>query len=218
MRCPELEPAPVPGHAPRRQPGVARRVADLVPSGAAALSAPVVVTLQRSAGNAAVASLLREEKDGTGGERSPVLDVVSGGGGRALDGTTRATMERALGHDFGDVRIHTGAAAEASARTVQARAYTVGNDIVLGAGVAPSSGDGRRTLAHELAHVVQQRSGPVEGTPAPGGIAVSDPSDRFERAAEATAAEVVAGGDSAEGAVQRQAEEPEEEPEEELAR
>jgi hypothetical protein len=51
----------------------------------------------------------------------------------------------------------------------------------------PGSTEGRTTLAHELTHVVQQKSGPVDGAPAAGGIRLSDPGDRFEREASATA-------------------------------
>jgi hypothetical protein len=57
----------------------------------------------------------------------------------------------------------------------------------------PGSADGKTMLAHELTHVVQQRSGPVDGSSAPGGIKVSDPSDRFEREASANAERVMAG-------------------------
>ena len=103
-------------------------------------------------------------------------------------------MESALGHDFGDVQIHTDAKAGASARSVQAQAYTVGSNIVFQRDhYDPSSQAGKTTLAHELTHVVQQRSGPVDGTAAPGGIKVSDPSDRFEREAAANADRVMSG-------------------------
>jgi hypothetical protein len=69
----------------------------------------------------------------------------------------------------------------------------VGSDVVFRRGqYDPGSPSGQRTLAHELAHVVQQSQGPVDGTDAPGGIRVSDPSDRFERAAEQTADHVMA--------------------------
>ena len=86
-----------------------------------------------------------------------------------------------MGQDFSDVRVHTGDAADASARSVSAHAYTVGSNIVFQRGTYdPGSSQGRTLLAHELTHVVQQRSGPVEGTPAAGGVSVSDPSDRFE--------------------------------------
>ena len=72
-----------------------------------------------------------------------------------------------------------------SAKAVQAHAYTVGNDIVFQSGhYATETDAGRHMLAHELSHVVQQRSGPVSGTPAPGGIRISDPSDSYEQEAE----------------------------------
>jgi len=144
--------------------------------------------LQRMAGNAGVSSLVGEE------DRSPVHDVVGRGGGQALDRGTREFMESRLGADFGDVRVHTDSQATASARSVQAHAYTVGNDVVFqGDRYQPGTDSGRRMLAHELTHVVQQRSGPVDGTAAPGGIKLSDPSDRFERQAESTADAVVSG-------------------------
>jgi Domain of unknown function (DUF4157) len=114
--------------------------------------------------------------------------VVRGGGGQLLDERIRAEMEARLGGDFSSVRIHTGAAAARSAAGVRARAYTVGDAVVFGAGgYAPATTEGRRTLAHELVHVQQQRRGPVTGTDAGGGIAISDPGDRFEREAESVA-------------------------------
>ena len=141
--------------------------------------------LQRMAGNSGVNSMLEEE-------RSPVHDVISSGG-RPLDSNVRTDMEQRLGHDFGDVRIHDDSAAAASAQAVNAHAYTVGSNIVFQRDrYDPGSTDGRTTLAHELTHVVQQRSGPVDGTSAPGGIKVSDPSDRFEREAAANAERVMA--------------------------
>ncbi|HEU4422220.1 MAG TPA: DUF4157 domain-containing protein [Pilimelia sp.] len=171
------------------------------------LGAAGLLRLQRAAGNAGTSSLFEEE--------SPVTGIVSGGGGRPLDAPVRAEMEARLGHPFGDVRIHTGAAADHSARSVQAHAYTVGSNVVFRDGqYDPSSAAGRTLLAHELTHVVQQRSGPVDGTPMAGGIRVSDPSDRFEREAAANAERVMsepvpsahAGGDGGigGGAVQRQ--------------
>ena len=140
--------------------------------------------LQRSVGNAGVSSLLEEE-------RSPVHDVISSGG-RPLEPDTRAEMESRLGHDFSDVRVHDDSAASASARAVNAHAYTVGSNVVFQRDrYDPGSHEGKVTLAHELTHVVQQRSGPVEGTSAPGGIKVSDPSDRFEREATSHAEHVM---------------------------
>jgi len=167
-----------------------------------ALTPDRVLDLQRSAGNAGTADLLGEE-------RSPVHDVVATPG-ESLAPDVREDMEGRLGHDFGDVRVHADGAADASARSVNAHAYTVGSHIVFQrSAFDPGSQAGRTTLAHELTHVVQQRSGPVDGTPAAGGISVSDPSDRFEREASATAEQAM----SAPAPVQRQS--AEEEPEEE---
>jgi Domain of unknown function (DUF4157) len=170
--------------------------------------------LQRAVGNQGVATALQEEI-------SPVHDVVNSGGGQPLDADVRSDMEARLGHDFGNVRVHTDGRAEESAKAVNAHAYTVGSNIVFQRDqYDPSSETGRITLAHELAHVIQQRTGPVEGASAPGGIRVSDPSDRFEREAAATAERVLrtpaegSAGPSAAAvgpAVQRQEEDQEEE-------
>jgi hypothetical protein len=150
------------------------------------LGASGLLGLQRAAGNAAVTGLVEEE-------RSPVLDVVGSGGGQPLDTDTRADMEGRLGHDFGDVRVHTDSKASDSAKAVSAHAYTVGSNIVFQRDAYdPGSDTGKHMLAHELTHVVQQRSGPVDGTATGGGIAVSNPSDRFERDAVANADRVMA--------------------------
>ena len=138
-------------------------------------------------------------------QRSPVHDVISTGGS-SLEPAVRTDMESRLGHDFGDVRIHTDAPAHASATSVGAHAYTTGNHVVFQRDAYdPSSNAGRTTLAHELTHVVQQRSGPVAGTPVGGGVNVSDPGDRFEQAASENATRVM----SEPAPVQRE-EEPEE--------
>lgn len=113
--------------------------------------------------------------------------------GRPLDAATRSVMEPRFGHDFSRVRVHDDAQAAASARDVHAHAYTVGSDIVFGAGRhAPDSEPGRRTLAHELTHVVQQSGG--ASSIATSSMAISDPSDASEREAEAVADRVVRGG------------------------
>ncbi|MEV5971694.1 DUF4157 domain-containing protein [Streptomyces sp. NPDC051921] len=159
--------------------------------------------LQRSVGNGAVGAMVQrsrsaaprtaEADESAEGARSPVHDVVGSGGGQPLDTETRSDMEARMGADFSDVRIHTDSAADASAKGIGAHAYTVGNDVVFQReAYDPASPQGRTTLAHELTHVIQQRSGPVEGTEAPGGIRVSDPSDRFEREAVANADRVLA--------------------------
>ncbi|MEU5895747.1 MULTISPECIES: DUF4157 domain-containing protein [Streptomyces] len=142
------------------------------------MSAQEIRALQRSAGNAAVVRAV---------QRSSVHDVLRGGG-RPLDTGTRTDMEARLGADFSDVRLHDDSAAKASAAEVGARAYTSGNHVVIGDG-----GADRHTLAHELTHVIQQRQGPVAGTDNGSGLKVSDPSDRFEREAEANAHRVLSG-------------------------
>jgi hypothetical protein len=77
--------------------------------------------------------------------------------GRSLEPTLRQDMEQRFGYDFSQVRVHSGVAAEQSARGVNAYAYTVGHNIVFGAGrFSPATHEGRRLLAHELTHVVQQ--------------------------------------------------------------
>jgi hypothetical protein len=77
--------------------------------------------------------------------------------GQPLDAETRAFMEPRFRHDFSRVRVHSGNDAALSARAVSALAYTVGHDIVFDSGrFAPGTHEGRRLLAHELTHVVQQ--------------------------------------------------------------
>src|SRR5687767_6390686 len=178
-----------PGHRPVvRHAGAEAVQRDAATAGAALAGArdpASLLALQRTAGNAGVVQLLAE---GEPEAASPVHDVVGKDGGSPLDGGTLTEMENRFGQSFEDVRIHTDARASASAESVGANAYTVGSDIVFRSGqFDAASSTGQRTLAHELTHVVQQRSGPVDGNDAPGGIRLSDPSDRFERAADATA-------------------------------
>jgi hypothetical protein len=144
-----------------------------------------ILDLQRAVGNSGVGAMLEEE-------RSPVHDVVNSGGGSPLPADVRAEMQGRLGHDFGDVRVHNDSRAHESAQAVNAHAYTVGSNVVFQRDkYDPSSAEGKTMLAHELTHVVQQRSGPVDGTAAGGGIKVSDPGDRFEREAAANAERVM---------------------------
>jgi Domain of unknown function (DUF4157) len=77
--------------------------------------------------------------------------------GHPLDGSSRAYFEPRFGHDFSGVRVHSSMTANKSAQAINARAYTVGHDVVFGAGeFAPESQEGRRLIAHELTHVLQQ--------------------------------------------------------------
>lgn len=100
--------------------------------------------------------------EGTGSAPASVNTVITGSG-RPLDPTLRQNMESRFGHDFSQVRVHTGGAAEQSARDMNAHAYTVGHNIVFGEGqFSPDTPLGRRLIAHELTHVVQQ-SRPEKG-------------------------------------------------------
>src|SRR2546423_11909139 len=120
----------------------------------------------------------------------PLVHDVLRSSGEPLDAAIRTRMEPHFNHDFSGVRVHTDVRAAQSAREVNALAYTVGQDVVFGAGqYAPGTERGSRLLAHELTHVVQQT--------ASGGSAqakaVSDPSDAAEIEADVTANRVMSG-------------------------
>jgi hypothetical protein len=115
----------------------------------------------------------------------PVVHQVLAARGRALDGAVRARMEPRFGHSFADVRVHDDARAAESAGAVGAAAYTVGADVVFGAGLyRPGTAAGDRLIAHELTHVVQQQGAAwTPGAP----LAVGDDAAAEEH--EAAAAE-----------------------------
>jgi hypothetical protein len=132
--------------------------------------------------------------------------------GRPLEPGARSFFESRLGADFSDVRVHADSAAARSADSLHASAYAAGRDIVFGEGhYAPATREGRRLIAHELVHVLQQASGRVPAHPT-----VRPPGDSFEREAENVAERVAAGaaavrapakgGEAQTQAVQRQAE------------
>ncbi|WP_245761632.1 DUF4157 domain-containing protein [Saccharopolyspora shandongensis] len=153
------------------------------------MSPQALLDLQRSVGNAAVSRMVAVQRHSCGEDcgHSEVPDVLRSPG-RPLDAGLRDEMESRMGADFGDVRLHDDSTARRSAAEVGAVAYTSGRHIVSGTG-----GIDKHTLAHELTHVLQQRQGPVAGTDRGDGMRISDPSDRFERAAEANARRVMAG-------------------------
>lgn len=98
----------------------------------------------------------------------------SRGSGHGLDEGVRSSMEPAFGADFGNVRIHTGSQADGLNRSLQARAFTTGQDIFFRSGeYQPGSSGGQELLAHELTHVVQQNGDAVarkEDAAAEGGL------------------------------------------------
>ena len=133
--------------------------------------------------------------------------------GQPLDAATRSFFEPRLGQDFSHVRVYTDARAAESARAVNALAYTVGHNVVFGAGQFVSGTSGRRLLAHELAHTLQQRDASFQPYTQ---LKLGSPVSTFERQAE-TFANAVGGGGSAkselfsyaagEGLLQRQTDE-----------
>ncbi len=112
----------------------------------------------------AAARMVQPMSGGFGGQGEmsapTAVEGALGSPGRPLDAGTRAFFERRFGRDFGDVRVHTDGASAASAHEINAQAYTVGRDIVFRSSeYSPNTTSGRRLLAHELTHVVQQRHG-----------------------------------------------------------
>ena len=114
-------------------------------------------------------------------ERQPEspLEAVLEERGRELDAEVRADFEARFQHDLGHIRVHTGPTADAAARRLDARALAVGGHLVFAAGAfRPASVDGRRLLAHEIAHAIQGSNAlrfdafvDAEGDPAPHAIA-----------------------------------------------
>ncbi len=102
--------------------------------------------------------LQRRAKDAAGPAMAPpIVHEVLSSPGQPLDRETRAFFEPRIGHDFGQVRVHADQKAAESARSVNALAYTVGANLVFGAGqYAAGTPQGRKLLAHELTHAVQQ--------------------------------------------------------------
>ncbi|MBV9822432.1 MAG: DUF4157 domain-containing protein, partial [Actinobacteria bacterium] len=144
----------------------------------------------RDAARAAVVQRLvrHQPADPNGPDAGHGVRQVLRSPGRPLAEPIRREMETAFGTDFSTVRLHENDAARQTARQLGARAYTSGENVVLGNGAVD-----KHTLAHELAHVVQQRAGAVAGTPLGDGVRVSHPDDSFERAAERTADAVLSG-------------------------
>lgn len=98
-----------------------------------------------------------QRKPDAGGVAASMPGSPVAGPGRPLDAGSRDFFETRFGRDFGRVRVHDDAQAARSARSLNALAYTVGSDIVFAAGqYAPATGAGRRLLAHELTHTIQQ--------------------------------------------------------------
>ncbi|TWG07674.1 DUF4157 domain-containing protein [Saccharopolyspora dendranthemae] len=153
-----------------------------------------LLDLQRTVGNTVAAGMIARRRDDAVQEYSVQRSEVEQElrrPGHPLDHAVRSEMETRLGADFSEVRVHTGPSAHTAAESVRARALTTGSHIVFQNGHYNTTAAGKHTLAHELTHVLQQRSGPVPGADRGDGVTVSDPSDACERAAEASADRVM---------------------------
>ncbi len=123
-------------------------------------------------------------------EVPPIVHEVLRSPGQPLDAGTRAFMEPRFGHDFSGVQVHTDAKAAESAQAVNALAYTVGNAIVFGAGqYRPDAVQGRQLVAHELTHILQQRSSLSSSSPE----IITHAHDHSETEAERIADQIASG-------------------------
>jgi hypothetical protein len=127
----------------------------------------------------------------TGGRVHPDVEAAiasTQGRGQSLQHDLKATLSHSYGAPLDNVSVHTGDYADELARSVDARAFTVGNDIYFAKGeYNPSSPSGRELLAHETAHVVQN-----QGAPSSGPLTVTTPGDHIEREAESAARDAFA--------------------------
>jgi len=130
---------------------------------------------------------------------SELVNDAVGSPGAGLDGEVREFMESRFGYDFGQVKLHTDSKAAESAAAVNAKAYTVGNEIVFGNGqFSPGGVEGKRLLAHELTHVVQNVTGPAIGSSMlDSSLSISEPEDPSEQEAEQVALQLTSPAETA---------------------
>lgn len=141
------------------QAGLQRQEEEEIQTRPLAASITPLVQRQEDEEEIQTKSLLQRQEDGSFEAGSEIESRLAGqkGGGDPLPGDVRAFMEPRFGADFSDVRVHTGSEAVQMSQDLQAQAFTHGRDVYLGAGrYDPGSDAGKRLLAHELTHVVQQ--------------------------------------------------------------
>jgi Domain of unknown function (DUF4157) len=152
-----------------------------------------LASLASRIGNAGVAHLARSGEGllPGGGVHPDVEGLIAQrrGGGSTLDPSLQSRFGEAYGDPLGDVRVHTDATADNLARSVQAKAFTVGSDVFFGAGqYTPESGSGQELIGHELAHVVQQRGASTSGP-----LTVTEPGDAMETGADQASSAALGG-------------------------
>jgi hypothetical protein len=149
---PLLQRTPIHAKTPGAQPPsnhLMQKVQDKGP-----LTPTDVMTLQRTVGNQAVQRMLGEQE-------APLVNSKSQDVSRPLSSEVRTKMEQSFGTSFGNVQIHQGDQADA----MGARAYAQGPNIYVQRSINLNGYEGQKVLAHELAHVVQQRTGRVTNSP-----------------------------------------------------
>jgi hypothetical protein len=160
--------------------------------------------LQQQIGNRAIQRLLAQ-RSGNGpfdlDDETAERINRERGSGQSLDNNIQTKMSDATGHDFSDVKVHTGPESHALNESLSAKAFTTGHDIFFREGAYdPGSSSGQELLAHELTHVVQQSSGQVGG--GGGRMTVNAPGDAYEQEADSVATAVTS--TTATPALQRQ--------------
>ena len=164
MRMPETSVASAPA-GPGGVRSIQRKCATCAAAEAAGRPAPCPACTGRGDDET-----IRRRPDGVGASGSTALDATTSatirglgdGGGVPLPARERAYFEPRFGRSFGGVRVHTGPEAVQASRAIHARAFTYGHSVAFGAGqYAPGTAAGRRLLAHELTHVVQQGAAPA---------------------------------------------------------
>lgn len=179
------------------------------------LDANRITRMQQTLGNDAVQRYLAQRSgDGTTeiDEETAASIQDKRGRGHNLNDDVAQEAGEAMGQDFSDVTVHTDGEADQLNRQLGARAFTTGNDIFFREGAyEPGSSDGKRLIAHELTHVVQQGG---EQANVQGELRLNDPDDQYEAEADDVADALV--NQSGEAMVQRQVQAQEEEEEEML--
>jgi hypothetical protein len=180
-------------------------------------------------------SILQRREAIAGGEASTDLDTAinsARGGGQSLDAGLQRSMGQAMGADFSGVKVHTDAQSDQLNQSIQAKAFTTGQDVFFRQGeYNPGSRGGQELIAHELTHVVQQSGGAVQRSPLnspqqslvsplQAKLTIGEPGDKYEQEADRVASQVVQQINTPDAAqsTQGQSVQRQEEPVEELQR
>lgn len=188
-------------HSPAHEPSVTTHDPDFpAHRSAPTQQAPFFHHAQRASGNLATQHIIQRPLQSQATPSSDQLTAdehaVPSTTGQSLDPSDAAPLEQHFQTDLSEVRIHTGSEAEASAAQLDALAYTTGRDIYFAAGTySPATSSGRRLLAHEVAHVVQQAAGKEAGTFAKSahGAKIAPSDDTLENEADRHAEQFVTG-------------------------